>query len=570
MKDRRFYFPMPIARKEWLVVVLGLAIALIVILALVSQEKVFLFALIIALGGVCYRVYKQIEETNDATRTLFESEQRFRLLVEEVCDYAIFGLDPLGNVMSWNTGAQQMMWYSPAVIRGQHFAKLVIGVDAGGVDADALLAKAAKEGRVQLEAHFVRQDGSRYLTNTVITPLGAADGQLRGFSVIASDITARKQAEKELLDSHRFIQQVTATLPDLLFIVHPKEEELLFINKESSALLGYSEETLQKLGKGLLLHLVHPEDGPWVRTLGEQCAKMKDGEVFQFEARLRNAMDEWRWFNMRAVVFSRETVKSPMQTLCLAQDLTMLKRAQDDLYRIEQIALSRERLALLGELSASVAHEFRNPLLGVQHCVEELRTRCGSDPNIKAVVDLLEEGLLRMDHVSGRLLKMARSDSGMGVLSDIGPCIEGTCGFVRSHAQRAGVQLHAQVEPNLPMIPLCAERISEALLNLIYNAIDACPNGGSVFVRARKSSAEQKIEIQVSDTGTGVANELREKIFETFFTTKMNGRGTGLGMTIVKRIVDAHCGSIELLPQTDKGTTFRILLPMTECEAKSK
>lgn len=550
--------------KEWFVGMFGIAVALIIVLALITDATAFVIALILTLGGVCYLVYRQIDQTNIAVRTLYESEQRFRLLVNEVCDYAIFGLDPVGKVTSWNTGAQRMTGYDPVEILQQPFAKLCVGEIEGGVNAELVLAKAVKEGRVTLEAQFVRRDGSRYLTSTVVTPLEDEHGRLRGFSIIATDITARKQAEEELRASHQFIQRVTAALPDMLFIVDLKEERLVFINDEAEHILGYSTDQLQKLGPGGLRHLLHTEDHPWAEALREKAAHLKDGEVFQFEARLRDVKEEWRWFSIRSVVFSRQD-GAPTQTLCLAQDLTMLKRAQEDVRRFEQIALSRERLALLGELSASVAHEFRNPLLGVQHCVEELRSRCGDDPGMKGVVDLLEEGLSRMDHVSGRLLRLARNDDGSAkALSDIASCVEGTCGFVRSHAQRAGVQLHSDVEPNLPQIKLHPERLSEAMLNLIYNAIDACKPGDSVSVRVRQRPAEEKMEILVSDTGTGIPAELREKIFEAFFTTKAAGRGTGLGMTIVRRIIEAHGGTIELLEQEAKGTTFRILLPMNQ------
>lgn len=551
--------------KEWFLGMFGLAVALIIVLALITDATAFVVALILTLGGVCYLVYRQIDQTNQAVRTLYESEQRFRLLVDEVCDYAIFGLDPVGKVMSWNNGAQRMTGYLPEEVTQQPFAKLCVGVHEGGIDAEALLAKALKEGRVKLDIQFVRNDGSRYLTSTVVTPLEDEGGRLRGFSVIATDITAKKQAEDELLASHQFIQRVTAALPDMLFIMELKEERLVFINDEAETILGYSEAALQKLGNGALKHLLHPEDIAWVQALREQAGKMKDGEVFQFEARLRDVKEEWRWFSIRSVVFTRSPEGEPTQSLCLAQDLTMLKRAQEDVRRFEQIALSRERLALLGELSASVAHEFRNPLLGVQHCVEDLRSRVGDDPGMKGVVDLLEEGLSRMDHVSGRLLRLARNDEGAArTLSDVASCVEGTCGFVRSHAQRAGVQLHTEVEPNLPHIKLHPERLSEALLNLIYNAIDACEPGNMVSLRVRQRPAEEKMEILVSDNGTGIPAELREKIFEAFFTTKAAGRGTGLGMTIVRRIIEAHGGTIELLEQEAKGTTFRILLPMTK------
>jgi PAS domain S-box-containing protein len=552
------------ALKDWFVGGFGVVMVVITVIALMTDSAFFVVSLVLTLCGVGYLVYRQIDQANLAARTLHDSEQRFRLLVDEVYDYAIFGLDPQGRVMSWNAGAERMLGYQPDHILKEAFNRLCVNEKEGGLAADQALAKAVKEGRVQVECWLARRDGSRFLSNIVITPMEGDDGRLRGFSVIASDITARKEAEEVLNTSHRFIQRVMAAVPDLLFIVELGADKFVFLNDTVRGILGYSKETLEKSGPVDLTTLMHAEDLAGVENLRRVSATLKDGEVHQFEARLHDSAGEWRWFSFRSVVFARNDTGEATQALCLAQDLTVLKRAQEDVRRFEQVALSRERLALLGELSASVAHEFRNPLLGVQHCMEELRNRCADRPDLTDLVNLLGEGLVRMDHVSGRLLRLARSDDGVAELADLGACIDGTVGFVRSHAQKAGVQLHTQVEPNLPKVPLFAERLSEALLNLIYNAIDACEHGGSVTIQARQRPNVKKIEVSVSDTGAGIPKELREKIFEAFFTTKAPGRGTGLGMTIVRRIVEAHRGSIEIGDQEAKGTTFRILLPMTE------
>jgi PAS domain S-box-containing protein len=558
------------AVKEWFVGIFGLATAAIIILALVTNATAFVITLILTLGAVCFLVYRQIDQMNEAARTLYESEERFRLLVAEVRDYAIFGLSPDGRVMSWNSGAQRMTGYSPDEIVGKPFSMLWDPSGSGtGSHAQRLLLNATQEGRVQIEASVRRKDSTNFMVSTVVTPLAGESNTLRGFSVIASDITAKKKAEEALLTSHRFIQRVTSTLPDILFTYDMHDDIAAFINDEARTILRHSEEALKELAHKPLQRLVHPDDRACFSSLKENSASLRDGEVLVFEARLADASGEWRWFSLRAVVFARAADGMPSQMLFLAQDMTQLKRAQEDMKRFEQAALSRERLALLGELSASVAHEFRNPLLGVQHCVEELRARC-RDTELTELVDLLSEGLSRMDHVSSRLLRLARNDEGTRALSDVAQCIEGTCAFVRSHAQRAGVRLHMSIEPNMPPVPLNAERLSEALLNLIYNSIDACEPNDSVTVSARQRVEANKLEICVSDTGSGIPSDLKEKIFEAFFTTKASGRGTGLGMTIVRRIIEAHRGNIELLDQDSKGSTFRILLPLSTAPETDK
>lgn len=549
--------PPPLAEKNWFLYVFGSAVIVITSIALLTNTVVFVISLLFTLCCVGYLVHRQIEQAQHATHSLFESEQRFRLLVDEVYEYAIFAIDPQGKVMSWNAGAARMLGYVPNEILAKPLDGLCVNESEGGIAVEAVLAKAVSEGRVQVECWFVRSNGTRLLGNAVITPMESNSGTLSGFSVIVSDITARREAEESLKTSHRFIQRVTDAVPDLLFIVDLSDERVMFINREG----GFKTGDLDKTDTVTVRQLFHTEDVSQFDRLKDRCATLKDGAVYQFEARQRKTAGDWRHVSIRAVVFSRDEKGAPTQTLCLAQDLTELKQAQEDKRRFEQVALSRERLALLGELSASVAHEFRNPLLGVQHCVEELRARTNGQKD--DVVELLAEGVSRMDHVSERLLRLARNDDGVRHPTDLAVCIEGTCGFVRSHAQKAGIQIDTEIEPNLPAIPLQAERLSEALLNLIYNAIDACEPGERVCIKVRSMPEISKIELLVSDSGAGIPAEIKDKIFEAFFTTKVPGRGTGLGMTIVRRIIEAHRGSIELMDQTSKGSTFRILLPMS-------
>jgi signal transduction histidine kinase len=133
---------------------------------------------------------------------------------------------------------------------------------------------------------------------------------------------------------------------------------------------------------------------------------------------------------------------------------------------------------------------------------------------------------------------------------------------VKIRAQKDGIELTAKVEPNLPLVPMDPSRISEALLNFLTNALDACQEGGKVEVRAQRHAERANvIEIEVVDNGSGIPPELRKRIFEPFFTTKPVGKGAGLGLTIARTIAESHGGAIQVADAPGGGTRVSILLP---------
>jgi signal transduction histidine kinase len=238
------------------------------------------------------------------------------------------------------------------------------------------------------------------------------------------------------------------------------------------------------------------------------------------------------------------------------------KRAEEERARMEQFAAARERLALLGELAAGIAHEFRNPLDGVLNCVQLLRPIVGEKPSDRELVDMAEEGLRRMDTISARMLRLGREEKGQRLPTVMKEVVDSAVSLIAIRAQKQGVHLAVQVDPDLPLVDLDAERISEALLNLLTNALDACKSGCTITVRGLKvPGSGEAVEIRVIDDGSGIPAEVRSKIFEPFFTTKPVGKGSGLGLAISRKIAEIHGGSLKLL-ESGQGTTFSILLPV--------
>jgi signal transduction histidine kinase len=240
------------------------------------------------------------------------------------------------------------------------------------------------------------------------------------------------------------------------------------------------------------------------------------------------------------------------------------QRAEEERARLARRVAARERLALLGEMSAGVAHEFRNPLHGVLNCMEMLRVRLGTDEDSRELFDLADEGLRRMDEISARMLSLGREEKNPKVATAAGQVVQNAVAMIRLRAQKENVLLEVDVEVGLPKVDMDASRVTEAVLNLLTNALDACGPGGHVMVRVRKH-AEQRdvVQIEVLDNGKGIPPDVRKRLFEPFFTTKPVGKGAGLGLVIARAVAENHGGMVVLVQRPEGGASAVLSLPTT-------
>jgi len=229
---------------------------------------------------------------------------------------------------------------------------------------------------------------------------------------------------------------------------------------------------------------------------------------------------------------------------------------------LEQQLLASGRLVAMGELTASMAHEFNNPLgiiLGFAQAL--LADMNASDPNYHHVEIIAEEGQ-RCERILKELLEFGRPKSADFTLTDVKEVIEKTLDLVSSRATKSNVETISQIVTTLPQIHADAQQLQQVLLNLCLNAVDAMPRGGRLTVGAAANSADQLV-ITVSDTGYGIDTDTLPKIFQPFFTAKKR-RGLGLGLPICDRIIKAHGGRIDVESQPGRGAIFTIHLPLNQ------
>jgi two-component system, NtrC family, sensor kinase len=265
-----------------------------------------------------------------------------------------------------------------------------------------------------------------------------------------------------------------------------------------------------------------------------------------------------------------------------------------------------EKLASLGQLVAGVAHEINNPLAFVSNNVAVLerdlldlvaliglyrRARDASDEdraaldtpiaelceqldldycleNLPRIIERTRDGLRRIERIVKDLRLFARVDEGEWNEVDLNPGIESSLNMVQGYARKHGVTVEKDLG-ELPLLRCRAARLHQVVVNLLMNAIDACPPEGTVTIRTRTDTEMGGIRLDVTDTGCGIDPTIRERIFDPFFTTKPIGEGTGLGLSISYGIVREHDGTIDVQPSPGGGSCFTVRIPSKPRRART-
>lgn len=240
-----------------------------------------------------------------------------------------------------------------------------------------------------------------------------------------------------------------------------------------------------------------------------------------------------------------------------------LRRSYADLARAQDQLVRQERLAALGELAAVVAHEVRNPLGVIFNSLGALR-RLVAPPggDARMLLDIVGEEAERLNRMVGDLLDFARPSRPTLHPEPLLPVVDDAVAAALSGIGRK-VRVVRDVPDSLPPLPMDPHLLRQVIVNLVVNAAQAMPHGGTLTVRAQVDEAA--VVLELGDTGTGIPDEVRHRIFEPFFTTRATG--TGLGLAVVKRIVDDHHGEIEVRPGAGGGTVFALRLPLAPSEA---
>jgi PAS domain S-box-containing protein len=396
------------------------------------------------------------------------------------------------------------------------------------------------------------KDGSIYWVDTTIVPFLNDDGKPYQYVAIRHDITSRKLAEEHIREQAELLDQAQDAI-----LVRDLHDTIIYWNKSAERLYGWT--TTEVIGRNaleLLFRYTPPEYAEAQKVLHESGEWR--GEMHQVTKDGREIIVESRW------TLVLDDSGKPHRKLVVNTDITEKKRLQRELQRAAQ-------LSIVGEMSAGLAHEIKNPLAGIQGAVDILlRRRDKNDPEREALEGVRHE-VERIDRTVRALLDRARprlvslrANSLTDVVGRAVSLARAQLANAATGDQKVNVEFDPPIDPIV--ISIDSAQIEDAVLNLIINAIEATDGNGEVKIRVARSEYDPTAEledgaiVEVSDNGRGISEADVARIFDPFFTTRPGG--TGLGLPAVRRIARAHGGGVDVKSSSGKGSTFTLHLPV--------
>ncbi|MEK7863021.1 MAG: ATP-binding protein, partial [Chloroflexota bacterium] len=426
-------------------------------------------------------------------------------------------------------------------------------------ERERLVEQVRATGSVKgFEAKIRRRDGETIDTVAAIETI-ELNGE-RYLLALTNDVTDIKRSELALKQSEERFSKAFRASPVGIVISSLPEGRVIDANDAYLAMFGYRrDELIGRTAAELDLWADPAERAALYRQLEEH------GRIRDFEARFRKKSGE-TGFSLASA--ERIELNGAPCLLSLMNDITERKRAEEalrakdeEMRAMTQQMWQAAKLATMGELAASVAHELNNPLGTVSLRVESLLTKAGADESARKPLEVIQHEVERMGALVANLLQFSRRAAHQISTLDLREEIARTLDLMHFHLRKCNVRLVQEIAPDLPMIQADRQLLRQVFLNLFTNACDAMPKGGTLTIRAAPANAD--VLIEVTDTGVGIPPEDLPKVTEPFYTTKPEGRGTGLGLAICRRVVQEHHGTLEVLSEgvPGKGTTVRIRLP---------
>ncbi|HZZ90972.1 MAG TPA: PAS domain S-box protein [Usitatibacter sp.] len=479
----------------------------------------------------------------------------FQRLVEGVRDYAIFMLDPHGRIMSWNAGAQRIKGYGAAEVIGKHFS---IFYTQDAIDRkwpQYELEAAVQQGTFEDEGWRVRKDGTRFWANVVLTPMVGEDGTLLGYSKVTRDLTERREQEERLRQSEERFRLLLEGVHDYAIMMLDPEGRVTSWNTGAERILGYAASEV--LGRSFEMFST-PED-------------LKEGRPVEElrTARLNRRTEDrgWRVRKDGSRFWADVVVTALHDSHGELRGFAKVTRDLSDLKRVETL---QEQGRHLNEFLAMLAHELRNPLAPLRNALsimvmggEELPPRVAwshavMDRQLTQLTRLVDD-LLDVSRITRGKLRL-RNDS-MDLNDAVHTAIESARPLFNERAQK--------FEATLSAAPLMLNgdvaRITQVAANLLNNAAKYTPEGGRVEVSSFTDGGNAVL--RVSDTGIGIAPENIDFIFDLFAqgdrAIDRAAGGLGIGLTLARRIVEMHGGSIAVQSAgVGQGSRFEVRLPL--------
>jgi two-component system, sporulation sensor kinase E len=485
------------------------------------------------------RAQREIVERKRAEETLLESEERLRAVVQNM-PVMLDALDADNRIIVWNQECERVTGYSAEEIVGNPRALELLYPDAGYLQR--VLAKWGERGDSRdWELQLTSKDGS---IKTVAWSDMSKRFPIPGWATwaIGVNITKRKRMEEALQESEKIARAILNATRESVILVDD-QGTILSLNQTAASRLGRSTDELV----GLRIEDFSPE------LLPPALAESRAAQIHEVirSGRLAHFEDERAGMVFDSTIYPIFAEGKVKRLAIFAQDITARRKAKQQVIRAE-------RLAAMGYLATALAHEINNPLQTIRGYLELLLTFSLEPGEQREHLGITLEEIERLIGITQRMLDFARPAKDTHHSIPVAHLVQKALSLMDKHLQLAHIHATVNLPEDLPLVFVAPDQITQVLLNLITNAIQAVPDGGHLRITAHADG--NMVMLALTNDGPHLTSEQIEHLFDPFFTTKPGG--TGMGLSISHNIISQHGGAISMENlEGEKGVTFTITLP---------
>jgi len=510
-------------------------------------------------------------EPNGRLEASMTEENRYRLLVEAVTDFAIYMLDLDGIVASWNAGARRIKGYEEAEILGHHFSRFYTEEDRHTGLPETALATAAAEGRFEGEGWRVRKDGTHFWAHVIIDPIRDPSGRHVGYAKITRDLTERRAAEVKLQRSEEQFRLLVQRVTDYSIFMLEPDGRVATWNAGAERIKGY--RPVEVIGQHFSMFYTEEDQRNGAPQLALDTA-VRDGRSEKEGWRVRK--DGTRFWANVVLDAIYDTSGKLRGFAKITRDITERRENQLALEKAREALFQSQKMDAVGRLTGGIAHDFNNLLTVIIGSLEIARKRVVEDEPATRLIDNAMRGAQRGAALTQRMLAFARHQDVKLEAVDIPTLVRGMTDLLE-RTLGPSVMIETRFPLNLHWVTADPNQLEMAVLNLAVNARDAMPEGGPIVLAARGETISSALSglkpgpyicLSVTDTGEGMDELTLSKATDPFFTTKEIGKGTGLGLSMVHGLAEQFSGRLILKSSKGAGTTAELWLPVAPKRAQ--
>ncbi len=484
---------------------------------------------------------RDITEERAAAFALRESQEKYRLIAEHTSELIRLVNVESGIITYASPSHETILGFKTEEYTGHSFYE-----DIHPDDHDAVIHLLHSTKDKPAVAEFRR----RHVNGNWITledrarsiPYGVNGERMN--VVVSRDITEKKRAEQELQSTLKQLKDLKYALDESALVsVTDESGKITSVNEKFCEITEYTEGELLGQTHMILDSGYHPQS-----FFDEMDLQIQSGAVWKGEINNKTKHGNDFWVDTTVVPFTGDNGE-PYQYVYIRKDITDRKRA-------EELLRTSDKLSVIGELAAGVAHEIRNPLTSLKGFTQILKSRLDSDSDQEFISIMLDE-LDRINMIVNEFMVLARPQALAHEKANLQDLLQNVLTLIETQATLNNVQIITRVIENIPNISCNENQIKQVLINVIKNSIEAMPHGGEIILSL--FPVKNEVIIEVRDNGEGISNHQLTHLGEPFYTTKK--KGNGLGLMICRRIVQNHQGTLLIDSKEGEGTVVKIKLP---------